>query len=72
MAYFSIFSSDANLVDSFDREDEAMRFLVLIARENPELAGEYVMLEFDDLGNVVGDGVTATEAEARSSHATRA
>jgi hypothetical protein len=69
MPYFSIFSSDANLVESFDREDEALLFLAQIGRENPESAEEYVMLRFDDAGNLVGDAVTASDAEAHSSHA---
>jgi hypothetical protein len=69
MTYFSIFSSDANLVESFDQEDEALAALEQIAREDPENADEYAMLTFDEFGNAIGEAVVGSEARWRSSHA---
>jgi hypothetical protein len=61
LAYFVILSSDANMVESFDREDEALAALEQIAQHDSESADEYAMLQFDDAGHPVGEAMSAAE-----------
>lgn len=54
MTYYVILDSAANLVDSFDREDEARAALEGIVRQDPEAAAEYGLLAYGDDGHPVG------------------
>jgi hypothetical protein len=59
--YFVILDSTANLVESFDSEDEARAALEQIVRQEPEAADEYAMLAYDENGGPVGDAVTGAD-----------
>lgn len=59
--YYVILDSTANLVDSFDREDEARAALEKIAREDPDSADEYALLTYDDHGHPVGAAIVAAD-----------
>jgi hypothetical protein len=54
MAYFVILTSDANLVESFDDESEALAALEEIGRQDPEHADQYALFRYDDDGRLVG------------------
>jgi hypothetical protein len=58
---YVILDSTANLVDSFDREDEARAALETIVHQDPEAADEYAMLTYDDEGHPVGEATTGAE-----------
>jgi hypothetical protein len=57
MPYFVILGSDGNLVDSFDQEDEARAALSRIVREDPDSAGEYAILRYNDAGHPIGEAL---------------
>jgi hypothetical protein len=59
--HFVILDSTANLVDSFDSESEARAALLEIVRQDPDAAGEYAMLPYDDDGHVAGDAVVGSD-----------
>jgi hypothetical protein len=48
--HYVILDSNANLVDSYDREDEAREALTKIVQRDPESADEYAVLPYDDDG----------------------
>lgn len=54
MAYFVILTSDANLVESFDEESEALAALEKLERDDPEHADQYAVFRYDDDGRAVG------------------
>jgi hypothetical protein len=58
---FVILDSTANLVDSFDQEDEARAALEAIVRQDPDAADDYAMLTYDDLGHPVGEALTGSQ-----------
>ncbi len=59
---YVILDSSANLVDSFDREEEAYEALREIVRLDPDSAEEYVLIAYaDDTGLPVGDPVIGSE-----------
>ena len=66
MAYFVILDSTANLVESFDREDEAREALRRIVRHEPDAADEYAMVTYDDDGHVSGAALTGAELGPRA------
>jgi hypothetical protein len=47
---YVILDSSANLVESFDRESEARKLLEAIVRADPESAGDYALIGYDDAG----------------------
>ena len=61
MAYYVILDSTANLVESFDREDEARAALEAVVRQEPDSADDYAILKYDDNGNPVGQAVTGSQ-----------
>jgi hypothetical protein len=61
MAYYVILDSTANLVDSFDREDEARTALEAIVRQDPDAADDYAIVTYDDAGHPVGEAVTGAD-----------
>jgi hypothetical protein len=58
---YVILDSTANLVDSFDREDEARAALETIVHQDPDVADEYAMLAYDDDGHPVGEATTGAQ-----------
>jgi hypothetical protein len=56
--YYVILDSNANLVDSYDREDEAREALKKIVQRDPDSADEYAVLTYDDDGVPTSDAVT--------------
>jgi hypothetical protein len=60
-AYYVILDSTANLVDSFDREDEARTALEAIVRQDPDAADHYAIVTYDDAGHPVGEAVTGAD-----------
>jgi hypothetical protein len=61
MPYYVILDSTANLVDSFDQEDEARAALEAIVQQDPDAADEYAMLTYDDRGSPIGEALTGSE-----------
>lgn len=61
MPHFVILDDTANMVDSFDREEEARAAFEAIAHEDLEAAEGYVLVTYDDDGHVVGPAVTAAD-----------
>ena len=61
MSYFVILTGDGNLVESFDSEGEARASLEQIARQDPDAASEYAMIEYDDAGLPLGNAVSASD-----------
>lgn len=61
MTHFLILDSTANLVDSFDREDEARAPLEEIVCQDPDEADEYALLTYDDKGQPVGEAVVGSD-----------
>jgi hypothetical protein len=66
MQYFVILDSTANLVDSFDREDEARAALESIVRQDPDTADDYALLEYGEDGQPVGPAVVGSELGIRA------
>jgi hypothetical protein len=66
MSSYVILDGTANLVDSFDDEPEARNALEKIAREAPEAADEYAMIEYDDAGHPVGEALIASDLSVRA------
>lgn len=58
---YVIFDSTANLVDAFDREDEARAALEKIVHDDPDSADEYAMLTYDDAGHPVGEALAGSD-----------
>ena len=58
---FVILDSTANLVDSFDDEDEARLALEAIVRQDPTAADEYALLTYDDDGHPVGEALLGSQ-----------
>jgi uncharacterized protein YuzE len=61
MAYFVILDSTANLVASFDTEDEGRTALESIVRQDPDAADDYALLPYDEQGRVCGAAVTGAD-----------
>ncbi len=61
MAYHVILDSTGNLVDSFDREDEARSALDDIVRQDPDSADEYAVLTYDDNGHPIGEALLGSD-----------
>jgi hypothetical protein len=61
MSRFVILDSTANLVASFDQEDEARAELEAIVRQDPQSADQYALFVYDDDGNVVADAVIGSD-----------
>jgi len=61
MNHFAVLDDTANLVDSFDREDEARAALEAIAHRDPAAADGHAFLTYDDEGHVVGQAITAAD-----------
>jgi hypothetical protein len=61
MAYFVILDSTGNLVESFDQEAEARDALVEIARQDPENADEYAILQYNSGGHPVGTAISGSQ-----------
>jgi hypothetical protein len=61
MSHYVILDSTANLVESFDQEQEARLALEDIARQDPSSADEYALLTYDDDGEPVGEALTASD-----------
>ena len=62
MPSYVILDSTANLVDSFDNENEARAALEKIVHQDPEAADEYALLTYDDDGgHPIGDAVLGAD-----------
>jgi hypothetical protein len=61
MAYYVILDSTANLVDSFDQEDEARAALEAIVRQDPDTADQYALITYDKRGQPIGEALTGAE-----------
>lgn len=61
MAYFVILDCTANLVESFDQEEEARTALEAIVASAPNAADDFAILKYDDNGNPVGQAVTGSQ-----------
>jgi hypothetical protein len=61
MAYYVILDSTANLVESFDQEEEARAALEAIVHQDPDCAEDYAVLVYDDKGQPVGEALTGSE-----------
>lgn len=59
--YYAILDSTANLVDAFDREDEARLALERIVHDDPDAADEYAMLAYDAQGHPSGKALLGSE-----------
>lgn len=55
MAHYVILDSTANLVESFDDEEEAREALEQMVQQDPDEADDYGLLQYDDNGNPVGE-----------------
>ena len=64
--YYAIFTSDGNLVESFDEESEARVALEAIANEDPDTADEYALLAYGDDGMPEGDALSAADLIAHA------
>ncbi|MDP2709959.1 MAG: hypothetical protein Q8O56_01950 [Solirubrobacteraceae bacterium] len=61
MAYYVILHSTGNLVDSFDREDEARAALEAIVHQDAGEADEYALLTYGDDGHPIGAAVLGAD-----------
>ena len=61
MNSYVILDSTANLVDSFDQEQEARLALESIIRQDPESADEYALLTYNDDGHPVGNALVGSD-----------
>lgn len=61
MSSYVILDSTANLVDSFDLEQEARLALENIVRQDPESADEYALLTYDDDGHPLGRALVGSD-----------
>jgi hypothetical protein len=61
MNSYVILDGTANLVDSFDQEQEARLALESIVRQDPESAGEYALLTYDDNGYPIGNALVGSD-----------
>ena len=59
--HYVILDITANMVDSFDREDEARAALEQIVRQDPDAADEYALMTYGDDGHSVGEAVVGSE-----------
>lgn len=66
MAYYVILDSTANLVDSFDREDEARAALQAIVEQDPGSADEYALLTYGNDGQPVGKAVSGADVSVHA------
>jgi len=62
---YVIFDSTANMVDSFDREEEARATLAEIIEREPNTAEDYVIATINDSGHIVAtiSGASVVDAE---------
>jgi hypothetical protein len=58
---YVILDSTANLVESFDQEDEARHALEEIVRQDPDSAEDYALITYDDEGHVVGGALVGSD-----------
>lgn len=61
MSYYVILDSTANLVESFDDKQEALRALEQIVQQDPESADEYALLTYNNKGRPVGQAVVGSD-----------
>jgi Rieske Fe-S protein len=61
MAYYVILDSTANLVDSFDDQDEARAQLEQIVQQDPDSAGDYALFTYDEQGHPVGEALIGSD-----------
>lgn len=61
MSSYVILDGTANLVDSFDQEQEARLALESIVRQDPESANEYALLTYDEDGHPVGNALVGSD-----------
>jgi|SwirhisoilCB1_FD_contig_31_7311516_length_307_multi_1_in_0_out_0_1 hypothetical protein len=59
--YYVILDGTGNLVDSFDTRDEARRALAGIVQQDPEAAGDYALLTYDEDGHPTGEALTGSD-----------
>jgi hypothetical protein len=65
-AYYVILDSTGNLVDSFDRENEARSALDDIVRQDPDSADEYALLVYDEDGHPTGAALSGSHLGVRA------
>ncbi len=61
MARFVILDSTANLVASFDSEEEARLALEVIVQQDPESADEYAIIPYGPDGLPCGDALIGSD-----------
>jgi hypothetical protein len=61
MPYYAILDSHANLVDAFDREDEARAALEALAHQDPAEADQYALLTYGDDGQPIGEALLGAD-----------
>lgn len=61
MAYFVILDCTANLVASFDTEDEARIALERLVEQEPDAADDYAVIPYDDKGYPIGEARTGAD-----------
>jgi hypothetical protein len=61
MNSYVILDSTANLVDSFDQEQEARLALENIVRQDPKSADKYALLTYDDDGHPLGNALVGSD-----------
>lgn len=66
MTCYAIFDCDANLVDSFDTQQEAHDALAHIVAAEPDAADDYALITYDDRGHAVGEAVTGADCAAHA------
>jgi hypothetical protein len=66
MSQYVILDSTANLVESFDDEQEARLALEKILRQDPASADQYALLAYADDGKPVGDALAASDLGAHA------
>ncbi len=66
MAHYVILDSNANMVESFDRDDEAHAALEAIVRQDPDGADDYAMMQYDNRGHPVGEALLGSEIRVKA------
>ena len=64
MSSYVILDYTANLVESFDDQQEAVHALEQIIEQDADAADGYALIEYDDEGHPVGDALIGSELHA--------
>jgi hypothetical protein len=61
---FSIFDTTGNLVDAFERRDDALAALKAIVTADPNAADDVFLVAQDDEGQIVGETIYGSSLRA--------